>query len=663
MQLIKLLSICSKVGSYKLPNYRKVSVFFRFLHFDSYYSNTDGSNLIFLYNRAIDNRIKLGSLSSAHQLFDEMSLRDVVSWNLLISGYKRYGNPGYGFELYSQMVSQNIRESPPTFSSVLSICSNYGYYFEGIQVHCRVILLGFIGNLYIESSIVDFYMQMGIIDDGLQFLDEMSVRNSVVWNSIFRGFCKLGLWDEIIRQFPRLISDEVMLDDVMICYLLQACSNGKFESQGEELHCYILKTRLVESNRFVANGLVDFYSACGTLSDALKSFEVIPCNAVISWNSIVSAYAKNGFMLDALACFRRMLYWSMKPSVRSFITILNSCSKNENLLVGKQLHCFVLKLGFDCGSIYVVSALIDMYGKCYDIDSSFNVYKEFPYKTRECCNALLTSLLHCTYYKEVIKISKFMIDEGIGLDECSLSTTLKALSRSSFASLTNCTLLHSLAVTHGFGSNIVVSCSLIDAYSKLGHVDQSCYVFGCLFSPNVVSFTSIINGYAWNGLGKECLKLLEMMLEMGLKPDRATFLCVLTGCNHSGLVEEGRRIFKSMKSLHGIEPDQTHYSCVVDLLGRAGFVYEAEELLKYSLVKEDPFTWSSLLRSCRIHKNKEVGQRVARCLIELEPKNPGVYLQISNFYSGIGESELSLHYREIGMARKSLRETGHSFIN
>ncbi|KNA06049.1 hypothetical protein SOVF_184660 [Spinacia oleracea] len=499
-----------------------------------------------------------------------MSVRDVVSWNLLISGYKRYGLPGKAFELYSEMLSQGFAESPSTFSCVMSICSNNGFYFEGIQVHSRVISLGFCGNLYIGSSIVDLYVQMGFVDDGLKVLNEMPERNVAVWNLVFRGFCKLGMWDEIIRCFPRVKFDGVMLNGLMVCYLLQGCCNGNFVIQGEQLHCLALKAGLVESDRFVANALVDFYSACGTLSDASKSFEIIPYDAVISWNSIVSAYANSGVLSDALEHFVRMHYWSMKPSVRSFVALLNSCSKSENLFLGTQLHCFVLKLGFDCGSIHVQSALIDMYGKCYEIESSFNIYEECTCKTMECCNALLTSMLHCSYAEEVVELFKFMGYEGIRFDEFSLSTTLKALSGSSYMSLSSCTLLHSLAIKIGFESHNVVSCSLIDTYSKLGQVDHSRGVFEGLCSPNVVSFTSIVNGYACNGLGKECLKLLEVMFQKGLKPDRVTFLCVLTGCNHSGLVEEGRRVFESMKSLHGIEPDPRHYSCMVDLLGRAG---------------------------------------------------------------------------------------------
>jgi len=565
-------------------------------------------------------------------------------------------------ELYSQMVLQGVRENPSTFSSVLSTCSNSGFYLEGLQVQCRAISLGLTGNLYIGSAIVDLCMQMGLVGAGLRMLDMMPERTCAVWNLVLRGFCELGLWDEVLGSYPRIKSDGVELNELMLCYLMQGCGNGSFVDQGQQLHCHAIRTGWAETNLFVANALVDFYSACGSLGDAQQSFKVIPHEDVISWNSIVSAYTYSGMLFDAVEYFRKMQFWS-KPSVRSLVALLNLCSRRKNLLVGRQIHSVVLKLGFDYGSIHVQSALIDMYGKLFEIESSVDVYEGCPVITMECCNALLTSMLYCGLVEEVVELFKFMVDERIEFDEVSLSTTLKALSGSSFASLPSCGLMHSCAIKSGLESHMVVSNSLIDLYSKLGQVENSRQIFEGLFSPNVVCFTSIINGYARNGLGKECLNLLGLMIQNGLKPDKVTFLCVLTGCSHTGLVEEGRQVFELMKTLHGLEPEQRHYSCMVDLLGRAGFVDEAEELLKHSPVKDDFIMWSSLFRSCRNHKNGVVGERVVKHLIELDPGDPSSCIQASRFYSEIGHSKLSKHYKEIAMARKAIREIGHSFID
>ncbi|KAK9935310.1 hypothetical protein M0R45_022417 [Rubus argutus] len=120
------------------------------------------------------------------------------------------------------------------------------------------------------------------------------------------------------------------------------------------------------------------------------------------------------------------------------------------------------------------------------------------------------------------------------LTKVTLSTTLKALSVSALASLGSCKLLHCYAVKSGFESDVAVSCSLIEAYARCGHVKLSRQVFDELPSPNVICFTSIIHGYARNGMGSVGLHLLKEMVAKGFKPDEVTILCVLSGCNQSG---------------------------------------------------------------------------------------------------------------------------------
>ncbi|KAF7137288.1 hypothetical protein RHSIM_Rhsim07G0218500 [Rhododendron simsii] len=106
-----------------------------------------------------------------------------------------------------------------------------------------------------------------------------------------------------------------------------------------------------------------FYSACSCFVGAKKSFEAIPLKDVILWNSVVSVYAENGFSLDALEMFTRMQLWGKRPSVCSFLGFLGLSSWTQKLIIWRQIHFCVLKSGFDCGSVHVQSALIDIYGK------------------------------------------------------------------------------------------------------------------------------------------------------------------------------------------------------------------------------------------------------------------------------------------------------------
>ncbi|KAJ0037438.1 hypothetical protein Pint_22944 [Pistacia integerrima] len=414
------------------------------------YCEPDPQLYTYYKNREIDGLIKSGELSSAQKLFDEMPIGDVVTYNLLISGHGKYGNPKQALFLYNEMVSHGIKESASTFSSVTSICSNFGFYEEGMQVHCRLVSLGFERNLYIGSALIDLYMRMGFDDKALRLFDELPERNLATWNLMLRWFCEVSRSDELLRLYGEMKFIGVGPNQLSFCYVIRGCSNKRFLSEGRQLHCDMIKLGWVDMSIFVANSLVDFYSACGCLTDARKSFEVISAGDIISWNSIVSVFADHGLVFDAVELFSRMQFWRKRPSIHSFIGFLNLASGTGNIDFGKQIHCYILKMGFDHRSVHIQSALIDMYGKCNDIGSSVAIFEAVPERTLECCNSLMTSFLHCGIILDAIEMFGLMVDEGVGFDEVSLSTTLKALSVSAWANMSSCRLLHCVAIKAGF---------------------------------------------------------------------------------------------------------------------------------------------------------------------------------------------------------------------
>ncbi|KAL8157083.1 pentatricopeptide repeat-containing protein At3g13880 [Apium graveolens] len=635
------------------------------LQLDTYIQPNE-RDTIYSYNKEIDFQVKFGSLSHAHRLFDEMRVRDVVTWNTMISGYNKRGFYEEALLLYRDMVFEGCCESSSTFSSVLSVCCNAGWYRQGLEIYSRAIVLGFSLNVYVCSAVIDIYMRMGLFDVGMRLFSGLHERSLGVWNLVLRGCCDSGRIDELFGVFGSMTKEGVKGNALTFCYIIRGCGNEEFVEEGRQLHCYVVKNGWCEVNIFVMNALVDFYSACGYLNDAEKAFEVILPEDVISWNSMVSAYANDGFSFEAFEHFSKMQFCGKKPSVRSFVGLLTLCREEKNLILGNQIHCSVIKTGSDFSSAYVQSALIDMYGKCGEIESSVSIFQGDPEISLESCNSMMTSLLQCNIVEDVVEdVVEFfamMLSQGIRFDEVSVSTTLKALSISSCASLMGCTMLHCCVIKSGFVSESAVSCSLIDAYSRSGHVEHSHQIFIELPSVNVILFTSIINAYARNGMGMQGLEMLKEMTQKGVKPDKVTFLCVLNGCNHSGLVEEGKMVFDLMKTVHGIHPDQKHYSCMVDLFGRAGLLEDAEELLKQAPIKDDSVLWSSLLRSCRIYRNEDVGRRVTNILMDLEPEDPEIWLQASNFYSEIGEFETSSHIREVAVARKMRMDIGNSLI-
>ncbi len=185
---------------------------------------------------------------------------------------------------------------------------------------------------------------------------------------------------------------------------------------------------------------------------------------------------------------------------------------------------------------------------------------------------------------------------------------------------------HEQIIESGWDLDVFVQKSLVDMYAKCGSLEDAWRVFDKMPSHDVVSWNSILGGYAMHGCGKEALKHFERMCEEGVQPNDITFVCLLSACSYAGLVDEGMCCYAYMTTVHMISPKLEHYTCMVDLRGHAGHLQEAENMIKAMPCEPDVTTWKAMLGACRIHGNVEMGERVAKRVLELEPENAAGYV-------------------------------------
>lgn len=122
-------------------------------------------------------------------------------------------------------------------------------------------------------------------------------------------------------------------------------------------------------------------------------------------------------------------------------------------------------------------------------------------------------------------------------------------------------------------------------------------------------------GLAYNGLGRDSLAVFKQMERADAHPNIITFIGVLSACNCSGFVQEGRMHFSNMIHKYKLSPQIEHYACMVDLLGRVGHLEEAYALVQNMIVPPDSIIWGSLLQACQIHRNLQVTDKVGEVLM------------------------------------------------
>lgn len=378
----------------------------------------------------------------------------------------------------------------------------------------------------------------------------------------------------------------------------------------------------------------------------------------------MSGFSQLGQYEEVLRLFCDMLYsLSVKPSQFTVLIAAQACMKLEMLDGGKQIHSYVIKVGFDSHS-FVESSLISMYSEFKnEIQNAFLVFSFMKERDLVSWCTMITAYVQNGYYEEALKLFyEFRITLNFSVDESILSSCLSACAGLAAIEIGKC--FHACVIKTGFESHLHVASSIIDMYSKCGSIKEARQSFNKMEDHNLVTWTAMLSGYAHNGLGRESVELFSKMKEAGLKPDSITFIGVLTACSHAGLVKEGWQYFNSMRSDYGLDVTINHYACMVDLLGRAQQVEEAEALIEKAPfhLKSKHLLWKTLLGACNKHGNIEIGNRIAQMLVELKPNEPSTYVLLSNIYASASMWDSSVEVRRKMKAENVYKQRGSSWI-
>ncbi|XP_019054868.1 PREDICTED: pentatricopeptide repeat-containing protein At2g13600 [Nelumbo nucifera] len=551
-------------------------------------------------------------------------------------------------------------------------------------------------NTFTWNTIISAFTKLGFVDEALNRFRTMPEPDQCSWNSMVSGFAQHDRFEESLEFFINMHSEDFVLNEYSFASALSACSGLMDLKMGSQIHCLMSKSPYI-SDVYMGSALIDMYSKCGNVVDSQKVFDEMTERNIVSWNSLITCYEQNGPANEALRIFLRMMGSGVEPDEVTLASVVSACASLSAIREGSQIHACVVKSDEFRDDVVLGNALVDMYAKCGKINEARWVFDRMPIR-----NVVSETSLVSGYAKAAsVKAARLMFtkmtvrnavswnaliagytqsgenEEALGLF-CLLKRESVWPTHYTFGNVLNaCANLadlqlgrqvHSHVLKHGFRfqsgpeSDIFVGNSLVDMYTKCGSIEDGLYVFENMVERDRVSWNAMIVGYAQNGRGSEAVGLFKKMLSSGEKPDHVTMIGVLCACSHVGLIDEGRQYFNSISSDYGLVPSKDHYTCMVDLLGRAGFLDEAKQFIDNMPMQPDTVLWGSLLAACKVHGNIEMGKNVAEKLLELDPKNSGPYVLLSNMYAELGRWGDAMRVRKIMRQRGVVKQPGCSWI-
>ncbi|KAK2975030.1 hypothetical protein RJ640_017258 [Escallonia rubra] len=389
----------------------------------------------------------------------------------------------------------------------------------------------------------------------------------------------------------------------------------------------------------------------GRIDEARALFDKIPVKDVVARTSMIGGYCQVGRLAEARELFDEM----PRRNVIAWTTMISGYVQNQRVDVARKLFEVMPEK-----NEVSWTAMLMGYTQCGRIEEASELFDAMPVKSVVSCNALILG------FGQNGKVAKarHIFDQTREKDDRTWSSMIKVYERQGFelealvcatlAILDHGRQVHAQLVKSRFDSDVYVASVLITTYMKCGDIVKAKRVFDRFPHKDIVMWNSVITGYAQHGLAEEALRVFNDMFYSGIPADDVTFIGVLSACSYTGQVKEGLEIFESMTSKYLVEPRTEHYACMVDLLGRAGRLNEAMDMIKKMPGEGEAIIWGSLLGACRKHMNMDMAEVAAKKLVELEPKNSGPHILLSNIYASKGR------WADVAELRKNMRSRNMS---
>ncbi|XP_059633976.1 pentatricopeptide repeat-containing protein At2g45350, chloroplastic [Cornus florida] len=400
---------------------------------------------VYLQNCLLCFYLRCGHLECARQLFDRMPERDSVSFNSMIDGYMKCGMVNFARELFDCM-PEEMKNLISWNSMINGYAQSEDHFAVAWEIFMRMPERDLVSwNLMIDGCVkcgkmevahalfnqmperdvvswaivIDGYAKLGSVDIATVLFNEMPEKDVISCNTMMAGYVENGHFMEALKIFQDMLSQSKLYPDTttLLIALSAIAQLGNFD-EGVTLH------RFIEENGFILSGklgvaLIDMYSKCGSIENALLVFENIEEKSVGHWNAMIGGLGIHGLGELAFELFIEMERLSLKPDDITFIGVLNACGHAG--LVKEGLMCFdrmrsVHKVE---PKIQHYGCVVDILGRAGHIKTARNFIKEMPIEPND---AIWRSLLSACNNYENFDIGEPVAKHLIGLDSGSSSS-------------------------------------------------------------------------------------------------------------------------------------------------------------------------------------------------------------------------------------------------
>ncbi|XP_042376843.1 pentatricopeptide repeat-containing protein At4g37170-like [Zingiber officinale] len=476
--------------------------------------------------------------------------------------------------------------------------------------------------LVLANRLLDLLAKSGALPDARLLFDSLPQRDVCSWNTLLAGYSFAGDLDEAKRLFDRMPDrDHFSWSTILSAHsrrglpgealhfyrsMLRA-SNGKgaiFSNRftassalaaatavpclrhGKEIHCHIVRMGF-DSDAIVWSALSDMYAKCGCINDARHVFDRIADKDVVSWTTMIGRYFDSGQRMEGFYLFSQMLRLGVQPNEFTFAGVLDACSHLAMEGLGRQVHGYMTRIGYDPLS-FSVSALVHMYSKCGNIEKASVVFKGMSRPDLVSWTSIICGCAQNGHSEEATRFFDLLLKSGTKPDQIVFIGVLSACAHAGFIDK-GLRIFHSIKDEHSLEHTSDHYACVVDLLSRAGRFEEA----------------------------------EEIIEKMPMKPDKFLWASLLGGCRLHKNLRLGKR---AAEALFDLEPENAaSYVTLANIYAAAGMWDEVEKVRKtmdqLGVIKKPGSSWIEVKRKFHVFL---VGDKS-------HPMTEDIYMQLDKF--------------------------------
>lgn len=380
-------------------------------------------------------------------------------------------------------------------NNLLQLCSNSNAIDQSKQTHQQIIVHGQSHNPFIITKLIQLFAEHNDINSAHNLFVKLSHRNVFAWTAIISYFSRNLLFEECVNTYKEMKLDGILPDGYVFPQVLRVCAKFLRSGIGVQVHRDVIVCG-VEWNLQVSHSLIDMYSKCGEIRSAKRVFDSLQEKDLLSWNLIISGYVSNEVLDLAVEMLGHMSIKGCQPDIVTLNTVMDAYCRMDQCDEARKIFVLIKE-----PSIISWTTLISGYSRIGNHGSALSIFREMVNR-REVCPDLdcLSSVLA----------------------SCQLSGDLRSAQE-----------IHAygIKVESPFAFHRSSGPALLTLYAKCGRIQDARHVFELMDGTDVVSWNSMIHGFAELGMKDWAVEYFKEMLSIGIKINEITLSIILPVCD------------------------------------------------------------------------------------------------------------------------------------